>query len=423
MVSELNSPNESEALNNVLVPGQLLGGRYRLAKKLGSGAFGQVFSAEDTQQERRVAIKILRANARARDPDALARLRQEAEILDALEHPNIVDIYAVEDSPEGVFMVMELLEGKSIDQLLVAEGPGAPQRVARAAHQLLSALIASHARGVLHRDLKPENIILTRSQDPEAEQAKLLDFGIAKAHDILDDTNEDGVTLVKTRGGGFLGTPRYCAPEIVVGDPAEPSADIFSLGLVLAEWLTGKERIDAHKQSQALAILLRPEPLDVSDCPANWQAWLGKMIAKNPGERYPSAELALAEFERLVQAGADGAPAPDTPADNAQILEAAAAAAGGWHGEDFVSDTADTYVREVPNFDGYHLPRANPSAPAAQPTPEPSPVPAAPTAAPPTAQPAPADNGALYFVGVALGTCVLFLLLIFLWQNFLGSSG
>jgi|GEM_PF-6817450 len=426
MVSELTSPNESDSFTNVLAPGEMLGARYRLTQKLGSGAFGQVFAAEDTHQNRRVALKILRANARARDPDALARLRQEAEILDALEHPNIVDIYAVEDSPEGVFMVMELLEGKSIDQLLVAEGPGAPERVARAAHQLLSALIASHARGVLHRDLKPENIILTQSQDPDDEQAKLLDFGIAKAHDILDDTNEDGVTLVKTRGGGFLGTPRYCAPEIVVGDPAEPSADIFSLGLVLAEWLTGKERIDAHKQSQALAILLRPEPLDVSDCPSNWQAWLAKMIAKNPTERYPSAELAMGEFERLVQGSADAAQPPDSAADSAQILEAAAFPAGAWQGADFVSDTADTYVREVPNFDDYQPPRANPPAPMIYPTPatrSPSPLkrtsaPQIPAPSPP--KPAPAGNGALYFVAVALGTCVLFLLLIFLWQSFSG---
>lgn len=303
MVPELTSLNELDSSSALSpMPGDMLGERYRLEEKLGSGAFGQVFAAEDTQQDRRVAIKILHANASARDPDALARLRQEAEILDAIEHPNIVGIYAVEDSPEGVFMVMELLEGKSIDQLLLAEGVAPPKRVARTARQLLSALTVSHAKGVLHRDLKPENIILVNSQAPDAEQAKLLDFGIAKAREILDKSSEDGVTLVQTRGGGFLGTPRYCAPEIVVGDPAEASADIFSLGLVLAEWLTGKERISARKQNQALAILLRPEPLDVSDCPESWRPWLAKMIAKTPSERYSSAELALSEFERIVQA-------------------------------------------------------------------------------------------------------------------------
>lgn len=415
------------------MPGDMLAARYRIEEKLGSGAFGQVFAAEDTLEGRRVAIKLLRANAATRDPDASARLRQEAEILGAIEHPNIVGIHAVEDSPQGLFMVMELLVGRSIDQLLVAEGVATPARAAQAARQLLAALIASHAKGVLHRDLKPENIILVNSDDPASEQAKLLDFGVAKAEEILDDSDEDGITLVKTRGGGFLGTPRYCAPEIVVGDPADASADIFSLGLVLAEWLTGKERINARKQNQALAILLRPEPLDVSDCPENWQPWLAQMIAKAPAERYPTAEQALREFERLVL-GEDkdlddtvlmarpvltpdlSAPATSTPVPPSEGLSTSAllGAAASYSGEDaneVVSETADTHVRDLPDFSEYkHFDAASDDLDGT-------------SDGVIAADDAPAKTRPAAFarlLTVALGSCVLILLLVFIWQNFSG---
>lgn len=441
MAALTSSHDHDSSDTAALRPGDVLCERYHLEKKLGSGAFGQVFAAKDLEQPRRVAIKILRASAQSRDPDALARLRQEADILDAIEHPNIVEIYAVEDSPQGCFMVMELLEGKSIDQLLVADGPAAPDRVAQTAHQLLSALIASHARGVLHRDLKPENIILVEDPESDGEQAKLLDFGIAKAQEILDESDEDGVTLVHTRGGGFMGTPRYCAPEIVVGDPADATADIFSLGLVLAEWLTDKERINARKQNRALAILLQPEPLDVADCPPRWQPWLAKMIEKNPAHRYASAELALTEFERLVLQNKT----EDQPAD-----------------PDYLSDTADTCVREVPDFSDYQLPeseraeseraeseqteseraeseRAESDQTQSEPKKTEPPTseqtqlesPASPsedrrlTSSPPKRSRAPESHAPrsrsasiAHFLIIALGSCTLILLLVFLWQNF-----
>ncbi|QDG50013.1 serine/threonine protein kinase [Persicimonas caeni] len=328
-----------------LAAGDVLNERYRIVEELGSGGYGQVLAAEDLQEGRRVAIKILRADAGSRDPAAMARMRQEAEILEAIDHPNIVEIYDVDEADAGEFMVMELLEGHSIDALLETEGAADPERVRPLVKQLLDALSAAHRKQVLHRDLKPENIILVPAPDePGGERAKLLDFGIAKASEILDDDPDEGITLVKTRGGGFVGTPRYCAPEIAVGDPAGPSADMFSLGLVMAEWLTGKPRIEAEKQNRVLSILIQPTPLDVSDCPQAWQPWLSRMIAKDPDQRYPSAQEALDAFEALVEGG--GADVDLAKTERQKPISNDQAFGGQVFGDDDVSETAATQVRE-----------------------------------------------------------------------------
>jgi serine/threonine-protein kinase len=346
-----------------LQPGDVLCGRYRIVDQLGSGGYGQVLSADDLgdpssgdpspEDRRRVAIKILRADAGSRDPAALARMRQEAEILEAIDHPNIVEIYGVDESDQGEFMVMELLEGESLDRLLETEGPIDADRARPLVKQLLGALAAAHAKQVLHRDLKPENIILIDAPDePGGKRAKLLDFGVAKAGEILDDDPDEGITLVKTRGGGFVGTPRYCAPEMAVGDPAGPSADMFSLGLVVSEWLTGKARIDAEKQNAVLAMLIQPEPLDVSDCPESWQPWLARMIAKDPDQRYPTANDALSAFEALVEGEGDDADLAKT--EKQTQLESSFplgdSTAGDSTAGDSTAEDADTLVREPPSF-------------------------------------------------------------------------
>ncbi len=326
-----------------LAPGDLLVDRYRINEQLGSGGYGEVLAAEDTTNDRRVAIKILHADAAGRDPAALARMRQEAEILEAVDHPNIVELFDVGDSPYGEFIVMELLDGHSLEHLIEDEGPADPDRAAPVVEQLLSALGAAHQKQVLHRDLKPENIILVADDDaPTGEKAKLVDFGIAKAQELLDDDPDEGITLVKTRGGGFVGTPRYCSPEAAVGDPAGPSADLFSLGLVVAEWLTAKPRIEGEKQNVVLSVLIQPEPLDVSDCPTDWQPWLARMIAKTPEQRYASAEQALQAFKALVMREGDDV-------DMAQTIEQGAPSELFSFGDADISDTAETHVRAQPS--------------------------------------------------------------------------
>lgn len=335
-----DAPDEQES--STLSPGDLLIDRYRVTERLGSGGYGEVLAARELPDKRRVAIKLLNAEAGKRDPAALARMRQEAEILDAIDHPNIVEIYDVGQSDHGEFIVMELLEGQSIEEILESEGPAEPERVAPLVEQLLAALSAAHQKKVLHRDLKPENILLVDAPDgPHGEVAKLVDFGIAKAGQILDDDPDEGVTLVKTRGGGFVGTPRYCSPEAAVGDPTAPSADLFSLGLVVAEWLTGTPRIGAVKQNAVLSELIQPEPLDVSDCPPNWQPWLARMIAKRPEERYDSADDALIAFRTLVRTDGE-------EEDMAQTIEQRRPEALLTFGDASVSETAETNVRVPP---------------------------------------------------------------------------
>ncbi len=270
--------------------GELVAGRYRIVKPLARGAFGEVHAARETEHEHRIALKILQTDSVERDPKAVARMRQEAEILRALDHPNLVQVHDIGTTEGHEFMVMELLEGDSLGPLIANGELAEPETIRPVAVQILSALDAMHDRGVQHRDIKPDNIILLgRGRDEPT--VKLVDFGIAKARDFLDGDHEH--TLVETKGNEFVGTPQYASPEQALGDPVGPSGDLFSLGLVLAEWMTGTPRIDRAEHRGAVSLLIQPDPIDVSDCPSAWQPWLEKMIAKRPEDRYSTASDAL----------------------------------------------------------------------------------------------------------------------------------
>ncbi|MFW5967375.1 MAG: serine/threonine-protein kinase [Persicimonas sp.] len=391
--------DQQQAEASIVEPDDLLADRYRVVESLASGGFGQVVSALDEREERRVAIKILHEDADERDPAAVARMRQEAEILGAIDHPNIVHLYDVGQSDHGEFMVMELLEGPSVGELLEEEGPASPESVEPVVEQLLSALSAAHERRILHRDIKPSNIVLV-DRDGQ-RQAKLVDFGIAKVEGLLDDDPDEGVTLVKTRGGDFVGTPRFCAPEVAVGDPAGPSADLFSLGLVLAEWLTGTRRIDAERQDVALSVLIRPEPLDVSDCPARWQPWLTRMIAKEPEQRYATAQEALEHFEALVGPRGDDPEATIEEGSAAGVFEV---------GEADVSESAETNERIPPSADILEpeQPRGFEADPGSVPRP-----------APPEDEEHDGGLSIVQFVLVAAASCAAILFLWMLARTFL----
>lgn len=283
-----------------LVSGETLNGRYRVEHLIGQGGYGEVVAAYDLREKRAVALKILHNDVRQSDPNALARMRQEAEILRSIQHRNIVTIYSIEDYEEGAFLVMELVKGRSIAQMLAEHGPISAERALPLVHQILSALKLAHDKQILHRDIKPENILLCDAKDGEPEYIKLVDFGIAKALAPLSSRDGETVTLVKTRVGDVIGTPRYAAPEQVVGDPTGPSADLFSVGLVIAEWLTGTARIKSGNYGAVMAQLVVPTPFDVSDCPPAWQAWLLGMMDKTPNGRFRSAEQALKELQAQV---------------------------------------------------------------------------------------------------------------------------
>ncbi|MFU8807055.1 MAG: serine/threonine-protein kinase [Bradymonadaceae bacterium] len=289
------SPDSTLPSVESLPPGTVLNDRYRIERRIGLGGYGEVLAAQDLETGLPVAIKILHIEATQNDPRAAARMRQEAGILMAIDHPNIVRVLSIEASDHGEFLVMERLNGETLSVRLKKNGALESDLVLRTTRQLLSALELAHDQHILHRDLKPDNILLCHAPLSETgEIAKLVDFGIAKTQAPLDEKNsDDEVTIVKTRIGNFVGTARYSSPEQLVGDPVGPGADLFCLGLVIAEMLTNTPRVGSDNYGDAMAQLVFPKPLDLSDCPKEWQFWLQKMLEKSPTYRFQSAREAL----------------------------------------------------------------------------------------------------------------------------------
>lgn len=278
--------------------GTLINQRYLVDGHLGAGGYGQVLAATDRSQATPVAIKILHQEATQHDPDAAPRLRQEAEILRAIDHPHIVRVLEVGTFEGAPFLVMEYIEGVDLDTLIKQEGKLSAARLLPLIRQLLSALDTAHHQSVLHRDLKPENILVTHIQGEEA--IKLVDFGIAKATSPLNiDDPDDAVTLLQTRAGGFVGTPRYTAPEMLVGDPVGPPTDLFCLGLVVFEALTGQPLIQGKTYQEAMSQLFIPTPFSLDPLEPLWQKWLTPLVEKSPDHRPQSAQAALESLDTL----------------------------------------------------------------------------------------------------------------------------
>ena len=293
-----------------LGPGDLIAGRYRVLRALGQGGYSLVFAASDTALgDRLVAIKLLRAQGGHNDPSALGRMRQEAMLLRAITHPHVITIHDFEQHGDQAFLVMEMIEGLSLAHIIHQQGPAPTDRVLPIVRQLLGALAAVHDHNVLHRDIKPENILIAPDGPHGEEVSKLVDFGLAKlddAQELEEYVDELGVTLVKTRAGGFLGTPRYSAPEQALGEQSGPYTDLFSLGLVIAEWLTGTVRLQGATHGELMRHLVSDEPVDVRDCPSAWRSWLRQIMAKSPEARFAHARQALGELERLVAPSLSG---------------------------------------------------------------------------------------------------------------------
>jgi len=312
---DTTASTEQTAEDWAYAEGDVLEDRYEIYERIARGAFGEVHAARDCRDGSDVALKVLRTGSEHRDPKAVARMRQEAEILRALDHPNLVGVHDVAEVDGRECLVMELLEGRSLREVIDAGEMVAPDRARPVVRQILSALMAMHERGVQHRDLKPDNIILLDALAASGEPtAKLVDFGIAKARDFLDQDHEQ--TLVQTQDDEFVGTPKYSAPEQAVGDPIDDSSDLFSVGLVVAEWFTGEPRIDASAQRGVVSVLIQPEPLDVSDCPEDWQPWLEKMMSKTPEDRYRSSREALEALPGYDPAAAANAAPPGAVPDD-----------------------------------------------------------------------------------------------------------
>ncbi|UJR82555.1 serine/threonine-protein kinase [Sandaracinus amylolyticus] len=225
-----------------LRPGVVVAGRYRIERLIGVGGMGAVYEATQVAIQRRVALKVVRADF-AGDAAMAARFQREARAASAVHHPNVVMVHDFgQDVDATLFMVMELLSGESLLQRMRRDGALPPREAVRIAIEVLGALEAAHEAGVVHRDLKPDNVLLTEPFLPGAGKLKVLDFGIARIVDRSGQTggaqrqSDAGLTEV----GQMLGTPRYMSPEAVARLPVGPAADLYALGAMLFEMIAGR---------------------------------------------------------------------------------------------------------------------------------------------------------------------------------------
>jgi hypothetical protein len=263
----------------------LIGGRYRIGGLLGEGGMARVFDAYDERLERRSAVKILRAETRAL-PGMRQRFQQEALIAARLVHPHIVAVLDFGEDHASSYLVMERLPGTTLRDEIVARGPLSTGRVMLVMAETLSALDAAHARWVLHRDIKPSNILLQ-----EDGHTKITDFGIAKSFDIRTDpvpTTDDA-----TMTGVVLGTPGYLAPERRSGAPATVQSDLYAVGAVMVEALTGQR--------------LGSGSVPIGTLPVPWRDVARRAMAADPRHRFRSAKEML---QSLSTTTANPGPAP-----------------------------------------------------------------------------------------------------------------
>src|SRR5215216_3284753 len=264
----------------------LFDGRYRIVRKLGTGGMANVYLAEDQELGRRVAIKIL-DERHASDEQFVERFRREAKNAASLSHPNIVSIYDRGEAEGTYYIAMEYLDGRSLKELVVARGPLPIGDAIAFMREVLSALRFAHRKGVVHRDIKPHNVMA----DADG-RLKVTDFGIARA----------GASQM-TEAGSIIGTAQYLSPEQARGSPVDQRSDLYSVGIVLYELLTGKVPFtgDAPVEIAMKHLSDVPEPPSSrrEDVPHELDLVVMRALAKDPDERYQSAEEMDADLQRV----------------------------------------------------------------------------------------------------------------------------
>ena len=279
-------------------------GPYEILAPLGAGGMGEVYRARDPKLGREVAIKVLPAEVSS-DRDRLARFEQEARSASALNHPSIITIYEIGTAGSVSYISMELVEGKTLREL-VAEGPVPLRSLVAIAAQIADALAKAHEAGIIHRDLKPENLMVTRDGF-----VKILDFGLAKL--ALPESGEVSsmptMARDETHPGVVLGTVGYMSPEQASGRRVDFRSDQFSLGSILYELATGKRAFSRPTTAEALVAIIREEPEPIAalsprlPVPVRWV--IERCLAKDPGERYASTRDLARDLKHLRDHGAE----------------------------------------------------------------------------------------------------------------------
>ena len=300
--------------------GTVIDGRYRLDALLGRGGMGVVYRAEHVAIRRPVAVKLLHPTLAAM-PELRSRFEREAIAIGRIDHPNCVDVSDFGKLDDGsLFLVMELLDGRSLGDLMDAEAPLAPMRALAILRHVLRGLGHAHAAGIVHRDVKPENVYLVNHQgDPEF--AKILDFGIAKV--IGGSEIDDGVKL--TQAGVAFGTPIYMSPEQAIGNPLDGRSDLYAASVMAYEMICGRPPFYSDDKLEILSMHTTRPPPAMNDTlaavqgrpappvPAAVEEIIARGLAKRPDDRYPDAAAYVAAIDAILGGPAITAPPGHRP--------------------------------------------------------------------------------------------------------------
>lgn len=283
---------------DTLQAGQIIR-NFRILEKIGQGGMGEVYKAEDLRLGRHVAIKLLPRSS-IRDERARLRFLREARAASALNHPSIVTIHAIEETDDEDFIVMEYVEGETL-QSIVQRGPMELESVVLTGLQVAHAIADAHASGIIHRDLKPANIIVT----PQGI-AKILDFGLARFQNLQSDDHDDATEAkngVVTRERTIVGSISYLSPEQARGESLDARSDIFSLGSVLYQAVTGRQPFNSPSLLGVLNEIMTVEPLPPStitpSLPHELDRVIARAMAKDRLQRYATADLLASDLKRL----------------------------------------------------------------------------------------------------------------------------
>ena len=301
------TPLEASAASGDPLIGRLLADRYKVLRTIGEGGMGRVYLAEHVRMGRLSAVKVM-SPALAPTADAIGRFNREAANASRINQPNVAAIYDFGETDDGtLYLAMEYVEGETLSAVLRREGPFSPMRAAEITGQIADGLTAAHHLGIVHRDLKPDNILVTRSHDGR-EWVKIVDFGIAKA---TQADAEQNVTSL----GMAVGTPEYMSPEQIAGEQLDGRTDLYSLGLVLFNMLTGALPHPALTSKQSLVLRLTARPRTLADVrpnvawPARLQVALDRALAPEPADRFRTVgELAAVVRAAVGAPSASGAP-------------------------------------------------------------------------------------------------------------------
>jgi serine/threonine protein kinase len=285
--------------------------QFRIVERIGAGGMGSVYKAEQPDMNRFVAVKILHPRYAGRQ-DLVARFRREARAMSQLSHPNTARVFLYGVLEDGsCYFVMEHLVGKNLAQVVRSEGPMDPARAIRIMTQACGALEEAHHAGIVHRDLKPENIFLT-SQGGITDFPKVLDFGLAK---VTEKQMRPG-SLVLTREGMVFGTPEFMSPEQARGKTLDARSDIYSLGIIFYELLTGKLPFEAKHSIEYIQLHVSTAPAPMSQrvpgltFPPALDAAVARALAKDPDHRYPSAMAFASALQEALTPSSKPPPEP-----------------------------------------------------------------------------------------------------------------